>query len=243
MAKQAWPPQLFRGPQSTAHPYPLQIALRAQIFTVGSIFYYAFVDGAVGEYLQQVEMPYKRIRNLFLTKGVTELAWEENWRAFEAYLRAFPNPVFQNALFGMVMHWDWYIAKLGKFVEFARAYVGGSILNKRQQSDLQRIAFKPISDQITILSEATTLTFGLSADILSNLREMDLVRNLGMHNQWAVSEYYRQHAIDRNREIGSLREIDIKELEIWQQAITSSIQATSTVVAKQYVNVPDFNAS
>ena len=239
MTKKDWPPRLYRSPQSKAHPYPLEIALHATIFTVGAIFYYAFVDAAVGEYVKD-QNSYHHIRTLFLGRGLTDQAWEENWRAFEAYLKAFPNPVFQNALFGMVMHWDWYIAKIGKFVEFARTHYGDPTLSKKQQSVLNHIAFKSIGDQITILSDSTSLAFDLDSDLISELTEMDLVRNLGMHNQWAVSGYYRQHTASRYKEIGAIRVVDVHELEAWQRAINSVIGATSVSIANKYVNVPDF---
>jgi hypothetical protein len=243
MTKQEWPPHLYRGPNSTAHPYPLEIAFRAQIFIVGAIFHDAFLDAAVGQYLHQEGNPYLRIRSLFLEQGLSEQSWEDNWKAFEAYMRAFPNPVFQNALFSMVMHWDWYIAKLGKFVEFSLSHVGGNNLSKKQAGDLQRIGFKNISDQLSILSESTSLGFELDSSQVSNIVEMDLVRNLGMHNQWSVDDYYRQKAMSPDWKVGTLREVNIKDLEIWQEALTSTILITSNIVAKKYVNVPDFDCS
>ena len=71
---------------------------------------------------------------------------------------------------------------------------------------------------------------------------MDLVRNLGMHNQWAVSEYYSQHTASQYKKIGAIRSVDVHELEAWQRAVNSVIGTTSVSIANKYVNVPDFRA-
>jgi hypothetical protein len=240
MNSKEWPPRLFRGPQSTAHPYPLEIGFRAQVFTVGAIFYNAFIDEAMEQYLHQTENPYLKIRDQFLSYGVSEQVWDDNWKSFEAYINAFPNPTIQNALFGMVMHWDWYIEKLGVFVEFARYHVDSPSLNKKQEDTLRRIGFQNISNQLAILSSATGLKFDTDPTIIPNLVEMDLVRNLGMHNQWAVTEFYRERAIDPNWQIGMLRTVTMKDLEIWQQSLTDTILNTSKMIAEKYVSAPDY---
>jgi hypothetical protein len=243
MNSKEWPPHLFRGPQSTAHPYPLEIGMRAQVFIVGAIFYSAFVDEAMGQYLHQTENPYIKIRDQFLVYGVSKQAWDDNWKAFEVYINAFSNPTIQNALFGMVMHWDWYIEKLGVFVEFARPHVNSPSLDKKQEVSLRRIGFQNISNQLAILSSATGLKFDGDSTIVPNLVEMDLVRNLGMHNQWAVNQFYRERALDPTWQMGMVRTVTIKDLEVWQQALTSTIFNTSDMIAKKYAGVPDYTSS
>jgi hypothetical protein len=240
MNSQQWLPHLFRGPQSTAHAYPLEIAFRAQIFTVGAIFYSAFIDEVVKQYFDQSENGYLKIRNQFLQYGLAEQAWNDNWKAFQTYIETFPNPTTQNALFSMVMHWDWYIAKLGKFVEFARSHVSSPPLNLKQEENLKRIAFRNISNQLTILSETTGLKFDEDPTALPNIVEMDLVRNLGMHKQWAVDDYYRERAISPEWKTGMLRTVSMSDLETWQRAVTNTIRTTSTMIAQKYVGAPDY---
>jgi hypothetical protein len=237
MTKSNWPPHLFRGPQSTAHPYPLEIGLRAQVFLTGAIFNDAFLDAAVGDYFKQVPDFYERVHSLFMTRGLSETAWEENWKAFQAYRSTFPNPIFQNAVFSMVIHWDWYIAKLGGFVEFSLARLGGKTANK----ELHRIAFKKIADQVKILSDSTKLVFPLESEVMAQLIEMDLVRNLGMHNHWTTDEYYCKMALRRDWAPGTIRDISITDLETWRDALNTTIHITSTMLAKEYVAVPTYN--
>lgn len=238
-----WPPRLFRGPQSTVHPYPLEIGWRAQTFIVGAIFYNAFIDEAVGLYLHENENPEPKMRDKFLTNGISRQTWDENWKAFEAYIKTFPNPTIQNALFGMVMHWDWYIEKLGAFVEFARQHVSSPSLSKTQEKTLQNIGRQSISKQLAILSSATGIEFDGDPTIISNLGEMGLVRNLGMHNQWIVHERYHTESINRNWQVGMLRTVTMKDLEIWQLALTNTILNTSKMIAEKYAGVPDYTNS
>jgi len=236
-----WPPNLRKGPHSTVHAYPIQIGLSAQVFTVGATFYHAFADAAVGEYLKTAADPYGHIRDMFLANGLSPEAWEENWRAFQAYCSRFPSPVFQNALFAMVSNWDWYITKLGAFLEFARGTIPDPPLTTARRRALSRIGFKNIEEQLVLLEASTSLTFHLSPDSRSDLIEMDRVRNLGMHNQWAVDEYYKTRAQRSSWELGEVRSVDAADLLKWQNALTSTIHITSTLIAAHYLSVPEFS--
>lgn len=235
-----WPPRLVRNSQSKAHPYPLEIGFNAHVFTVGAIFNNAFIDAAMGIFLHQGENPYLKIRDQFLAQGLSVQAWEDNWKAFEAYLNTFSNPTIQNALFALVMHWDCYIGKLGTFVEFARLHVNSPVLTNKQEKILAKIGFQGISKQLSILSDATGITFDTNSIILSNLIEMELVRNLGMHNQWAVTQFYLDRTINSDWQIGKLRVITIDELEAWEKVLLDIIRETSTKIAEKYVAAPDY---
>ena len=243
MDKRKWPPTLVRGPHSSSHPYPLEIALRAQIFTVGAIFYVSFADAAVEEFLHLSTDPYGVIRKKFLETGLSPENWEENWRAFIAYTDAFPSPVFQTALFSMITHWDWYISNLGRFVDFAHIHGTIPAISNKIKGELHRIGRKPISEQIIILEKATGLQFDLPGNVVNQLIEMNLVRNLGMHNQWAVDDDYLKYSLQKHRAVGSLREVTPKDLEGWQQAVLKTINTTSSMIAKGYVNAPDYKPS
>lgn len=234
-----WPPHLYSDTQSTAHPYPLELGLRAQVFLTGAIFNDAFLDASVGDYFKLVPDFYERVRSLFMTRGISETVWEDNWKAFEAYRNTFPNPIFQNAVFSMVMHWDWYIAKLGDFVEFSLVKLDRKIENK----ELHRIGFKKLSDQLKILGESTKLVFPLESTVIADLIEMDLVRNLGMHNQWTTDKYYCRFALRRDWTPEIIREVSLTDLETWHHALTTTIHVTSTMIAKEYVAVPAYNNS
>ncbi len=237
MSKSDWPPHFVHGPHSTAHPYPLEIAFHATIFLTGAIFNDAFLDAAIGDYFQQVPDFYERVHAMFIARGLSESSWDNNWKAFQAYRETFPNPILQNTVFSMVIHWDWYIAKLGGFVQFALNELGQKVQNK----ELPRIAFKKIDDQLRILGESTGLAFPLGSGVTELLIEMDLVRNLGMHNQWKTDAYYCKLAMRRDWASNVVRVVTMPEIEKWHDALTDTIRLTSNEVAKTYVAVGPYS--
>lgn len=229
--------------QNSAHPYPYSIAMTAETFAVGSIFYYSFIDVVSGEYFHSVNNPYEKIKNKYIKDlGVSEQVWEENFKAFQAYLKSFPNPIIQNALLCMIMHWDWYIRKLGKFVEFVISYDPESNLKKSQKKELHRISKMNIVDQVKLLSSVTHLSFGLSDEVLSHLNVMSSVRNIGMHNHWIIDEKYCHDTNTPIEKIGSLRQITTNDLFSWKLAISSTIHSTASMIALKYVYVPSFSS-
>jgi hypothetical protein len=204
--------------QNSAHPYPYSIAMT-------------------------VNNPYEKIKNKYIKDlGVSEQVWEENFKAFEVYLNAFPNPVIQNALLCIVMHWDWYIRKLGKFVEFAIDYDPESNLKKDQKKELHRISNLNIVEQVKLLSSVTNLSFGLSDEVLSYLNVMSSVRNIGMHNHWKIDEVYCNNTNIPKEKVGSLRQITINDLLSWKQAISTTIQITARMIAVKYVYLPSYSS-
>ncbi len=70
---------------------------------------------------------------------------------------------------------------------------------------------------------------------------MDRVRNLGMHNQWAVDEYYKSRAQRSAWQLGEVRSVDAADLLKWQNALTSTIHITSTLIGARYLSVPEFS--
>jgi hypothetical protein len=240
MPTRSWPPTLRRGPSSTSHPYPLQIALRAETFIVGATFYYAFADVALGDYFREVPTFYERLRSLFLSKGVTAEGWETNWKAFEAYVNAFPSPIVQNALLTAIAHWDTYVSKLAAFVRFGRTFVPSAPISRRQEKALKRVSFLSVPEQIDTLTQASGITFPIQSAAVASLHEMSLVRNLGMHNEWIVDSTYLAHTSSTRWLLGSLRAVAIAELEEWRRCLSSVIAATSMTIAVKYVSAPDF---
>ena len=120
-------PNIRRGPNASSHPYPFQIAIRAQTFIAGATFYYAVASAGLGEYFSAGPSSYECIKNLFLQRGLSPVAWETNWKSFESYVNTFPDPILQNALILATTHWDAYVSRLANFIAFARhsGSVGG----------------------------------------------------------------------------------------------------------------------
>ncbi len=103
------------------HPYPCQIAMQTRRFIQGSVFHSALADFGAGQFFRTPDA-YLKAKTDFVSSGMSNDTWEISWECFEEYTKAFPNPVYQGALFSMNVHWDWFIARLGKFVEFGRKH-------------------------------------------------------------------------------------------------------------------------
>ena len=76
--------------------------------------------------------------------------------------------------------------------------------------------------------------------ILTNIEEMHLVRNLGMHNQWEVDGDYLKHT-KTTREVGQKRQFDINEIENWHSAFIKLITVISNDIAILYAQTTDYN--
>lgn len=125
-------------------------------------------------------------------------------------------------------------------MSFARNHVSSSALDRNQQKDLARIGWKEITQQLTILEESCGIKFNLSQAILSDINEMSLVRNLGMHNRWEVDHYYLNKTSLSNWNLKDVRLIDIAELRSWSGSLSKLINETSVEIAIKYVHAPDF---
>jgi len=83
------------------------------------------------------------------------------WKLLEKYKDVFKITVFQNVLVTINSHWDWYIRNLGNFVRFARTCFQSPLLNKTGKSDLNRIGFFSICQQLAILEKSCGISFGI----------------------------------------------------------------------------------
>lgn len=207
----------------------------------GVMTYTSIVDAATGLFfIQQQAQGYEQIKNLHLRQGMTEARWDEDWRYLEEYLQLFPHPVIQNTVFSIKSHWDWYIDRLGKFLEFAKKHEPDPILNNRQQKKLERIGRSAISEQITIVESATGVSLGLEQSNLESVEEMARVRNLSMHNLWEVDQDYLANSRQKHWQVGEVRQVTISEMEQWHKSLTEIIVPVSTQLSERYNRVPDY---
>jgi hypothetical protein len=125
-------------------------------------------------------------------------------------------------------------------VSFARNHVSSPALDRNQQKNLARIAWKEITQQLTILEESCGIRFNLSHAILSDINEMSLVRNLGMHNRWEADDYYLNKTSSSNWDLKDVRLIEIAELRSWSGSLSKLINESSLEIAIKYAGAPDF---
>jgi hypothetical protein len=198
-----------------------------------------FADIAAGKYVR-LPNALDNIEQELIKEGLDKKLWDNGWSYLQRYQPIFNNTIFQNVLILMRSHWDWYIRQVGEFVSFARNHVSSPVIDRNQQKNLARIGWKEITQQLTILEESCGITFNLSHAILSDINEMSLVRNLGMHNRWEADKYYLNKTSSSNWDLKDVRLIEIAELRSWSGSLSKLINETSLEIAINYAGAPDF---
>jgi len=220
------------------HLYPLKIALRAQKLLQGSLFYDIFVDTATGLYVRNTPNAERTIKDFLINNaGWNEENYETSWACFESYVKEFQSPIHQHAVYSMVSHWDWFISNLGKFIDFAEKSLSPE---KETDKDLLKLNFKPFTKQIEIVKKETGIPLVIAPDTLDLIEEMDLVRNLGMHNEWEVDETYLRKTKVSQFKLGDKRVFDIPEVTKWHSAYLQLIGALASETAVRYAQVPKY---
>lgn len=217
------------------HLYPLKIAIRAQELIQGSMFYGAFTDLATGQYVRVIPDATEKIKALMLESGLSDENYETSWECFVVYMNEFKHPIFQHGVYSMVSHWDWYISNLGRFVNFARDCTN---VNKVKKADLLKLHRKPFREQIDVLRNACEAEFTFKPNSIVLIEEMNLVRNLGMHNEWEVDEDYLKKTSNKSWEIGQKRDFQTEEMNKWHTALLDVIAVTAHKIATRYSQVP-----
>jgi len=232
-------PKVTNVGEPKAHPFPFQIGTQTLEFLQGTIFYVSFVDIAAGEFIR-IPGAMEHMEARFLERLYNKETYDQAWEYLRKYQEIFVQTVYSNVLISFCSHWDWYIQRLSSFVEFARMYVSSPKLSKTEKKDFKRIGNIPFLFQIEILEKASGVMFSISQGIRDQLKEMTLVRNLGLHNRWEVDEKYLHLSDTKGLEIGDLRLIEIDELKCWHGGLISLITETAKCIAIRFVDAPDF---
>lgn len=234
-------PQMTALPGAVAHPYPLQISFQTREFIQGAVFHLVLMDTASGQRVRQAGA-IQEIEEVWRQNGMDEGTLKLNWDCLNKYMVVYERFLNQQALIVMRSHWDWYIRKLAGFVSFSRRTVLGPNITAKLGKDLVDLGRRemPITSQIDTLRAVTGLPLNVENSIIAQVAEMSLVRNLGLHNRWEVDERYLQRTTVQGFNIGELREVEISELESWQEALSQLLKETSQSIAKQYVTAPTY---
>ncbi|HMD87842.1 MAG TPA: hypothetical protein VKF38_01645 [Anaerolineaceae bacterium] len=220
------------------HLYPLKIALRAQKLIQGSLFYDIFVDAATWQYVVTVPNAERTIMSYLINSaGWSEETYEISWACFKDYWKEFQNPIHQHAVYSMISHWDWFISNLGKFIDFAEKSFSP---DKQTDKNLLKLNLMSFTKQIEIVKKETGISLPVDDDTLDLIEEMNLVRNLGMHNEWEVDETYLKKTKTNRFKPGDKRVFDIPELTKWHSAFLQLIGALATEIAVNYAQVPKY---
>jgi hypothetical protein len=232
-------PSVTKAPNAKAHHFPAQAAVQTYEFILGILFYAMLSDTASGAYFRLPNALTQMEANL-LSEGLSKKEWDRGWNILQKYMSVFENTVFQNVLMLMRSHWDWYIRQIGGFVRFSRNYVSSPLLDKKQQKLLDNVDRKEIKEQLEILKMACGITFNIPATIMESIKELSLVRNLGMHNRWEVDDFYLSKTSTSGWKLGDLRLVEINELRTWASSLNKLIDETSIPIALKYVSAPDY---
>ena len=220
-----------------AHPFPLQIGYQTLEFLQGTLFYTAFADIAAG---QQVRRPggVDEVEKLMKDSGLESTTLDLGWNILQKYKAVFEGSVYQAGLIAMNSHWDWYVRRLAAFIRFSRNHLGLPPLSKDKESKLARADFLPMVDQLSIIQTSTGIDLLLSEPDTSELSEMTLVRNIGLHNRWEVDEIYLRKTRKSELSVGDLRFVTPGELQRWHALLIKVINRSSSELAKSYSSVP-----
>jgi hypothetical protein len=232
-------PKVTKGPNCMAHPFPFQIGFQTLEFIQASIFFTSVIDYISAKYFEQ-NKSLEEIKYTMLGNGLSESDWEKSFNCLTNYKEVFKSWVFQNVLIQIKSHWDWYIRKLGEFILFANQHVSSPPLSSKNKNALEKIGFRKLEDQLKILEKASGVKFNISKDVLDVLKEMALVRNLGLHNRWEVDSFYIDRTNTLDWSIGEIREFDSIELGKWHECIMEVIYKTSAEISKKFIQVPDY---
>jgi hypothetical protein len=234
-------PSYARKPGSPVHPFPYQVSMRAIELLQGATFYPAFLDAVAGLYRDSNKNMMEQLCQLFIAGGMSEDNWNISVDCLTKYMQYLPSPVMQAAVVEGLSHWDWYVGKLGKFLQFARQYGPKPIMSKATEHKLPSISLQSFTDQIYILEEASANTLQIADSSINDVNEMVLVRNLGVHCQWEVTAHYVRSTKTVGWSLGDVREVSPNELELWRAALYSIISDTCRQFAHMYAKVPDFD--
>jgi len=234
MTKISLPP-ITSTPDAKAHGFPIQIAFQTQEFIQGAMFYYSFQNIASGEFVRSNPGVIDR---KMIEQGFNKPALDQAWKILEKYFDVFRTTVFQNVLVSFCSHWDWHSRKLSEFIATHHAVAVGQILTERQLKEIRRIDRYAIPQQLAMIEQICNMQIGLSIDQRALLREMSLVRNLGLHNRWEVDSYYLEKSSCKKYQVNHLREFDVDELRTWHQALLNTVQLTGLEIAIKFKNAP-----
>ena len=234
MAKRIPLPKVTTRKGATAHPYPFQIALQTHELIQGAVFYFIFADKATGEYIR-LPNGLDMLKANLLKAGLQERDWKSGWKYFNKYKNLFQDIIFHNVLVAIRSYWDWYINKLAEFIIFAHESTGDELM-KNELEKLRRITHPEILEQISIIEKVCKLDFHISEETKQNVKEMSLVRNLGLHSRWEVDQKYLNKTSEQNQwQISDIRTFDSKELILWHRSLIDLINKTCKPVAVKYV--------
>jgi hypothetical protein len=222
-----------------AHPFPLQIAFQTLELMQASVFHAMLLDEAAG---QRVRQPngVEEVDEALLRAGLNKAILDQGWKFLGKYQTLFDRFATQSVLIALRSQWDWYIRNIGRFILASKRTEAHGALSRAAEKNLKTIGFKDIHSQISVLLEVK-IDVWVPESVSEAVREMSLVRNLGLHNRWEVDGYYVKESKTSGWNIGEIRVFEASEIEKWHQGLVWLVKETWPSVAERFKDAPDFN--
>ena len=221
-----------------AHSYPFQIGYQTLELMQASVFHATLFDEAAGQRVRQ-KNGVSEINGALQQMGLEPSIVDRGWKLLATYKPYFQDAVFRNVLISLRSHWDWFIGHNGLFILHGLASESQGRSNNKVRK-LKRIGFERIENQAKILETLCGIQLELGPKDIAELKELSLVRNLGLHNRWEIDSHYLEHSTTTDWEIGHIRTFDSKELRSWHKALIALVDQASTKIAVRFVNAPKF---
>lgn len=181
-----------------------------------------------------------RVETVMSERGLAQGISADGWQLLRKYQAVFAGTVYQSVLITLNSHWDWYIRQLSEFLRFARSSVGGPTLSNADEKRLARADRLPLDEQLEIMERAVGTILPLAIDERQELREMSLVRNLGLHNRWEIDPQYLRTTTRKGLRIGELRLVGVEELKIWHSLLIKLLTGSGLECAKRFNSAPNY---
>jgi hypothetical protein len=154
----------------------------------------------------------------------------------------FRSSVLQTGLISLKSHWDWFITKSAEFVKFAAVQTRSRRIDAAMQTKLEGLGEnRSIEGQVQILCDVAQIKIDFPRADRDAVRELRLVRNLGLHNRWEVNDrYMRDSANSSLWELGDLRTLSIDEVENWAGVITKLTTNIGIELAVKFHKAPPY---
>jgi hypothetical protein len=218
---------------SKAHPFPFELGFKALELLQAHVMHAIVADMAAGEYVRQPK-GIEIIQAKMLLGGAGIDTINQGFSLLQKHFETFEFLPFQSTLIAMNSAWDWYIRNLAGFITVARTRSGANSLGPAIEKPFIRVGSLPIGEQISVLEAVLDCQLPLTEIQTDALKEMALVRNIGIHDNWQTDEKYVSATKQDMKILGAFRKISVTELEEWRAAMETAISALTKNTAIRY---------
>ena len=221
-------PKLFETARlriaSGAHPYPARLAQTARQLLLEQQLSWATQWGC-RELVESDPVLRTRLRTERLS-GLQADLFVDDWIAQSEFSVLIPVWLGQAAIVTFSSTWDWYVRRLAHFCCESLLEEGNT------WKPLRRV---PLREEIAWLDKACGGTAPAAA--VSDVCECTLVRNLGVHNAWAVDEDYLRRSPNASRfVVDDIRLATHTEILGWMNALNVLFEHYEAVAGIRFSN-------